>query len=187
MSGNDSYLEAVQDFRARKDAHFAGGQGPIDPAGLADFHGLSYYPPDPAWSFMAALKPLPQGEGTEVTLETSTGEPRVMARFGQVVVELPGGERTLSVFTPLGEEAPARVFIPFRDATSGQETYGAGRYLDAPVGRGESGELLVQVDFNLAYHPYCAYSAGWTCPLPPSENVLPEPVRAGEKLPGPQA
>ncbi|MFC4638573.1 DUF1684 domain-containing protein [Deinococcus hohokamensis] len=187
MNGAPGYVEAVQDFRARKDAHFAAGQGPIDPAGLADFHGLSYYPPDPAWAFTAALEPAPQDESAEFTLETNTGEQRTMARFGRVTVELPGGARTLSVFSPLGEEAPARVFIPFRDATSGQETYGAGRYLDAPVGRGEAGELLVQVDFNMAYHPYCAYSDGWTCPLPPSENVLGEPVRAGEKLPGPQA
>lgn len=187
MSGGAGYLEAVQDFRARKDAHFAAGQGPIDPAGLADFHGLSYYPPDPAWALTAPLETLPQNEGREFTLRTNTGEERIMARFGRVTAPLPGGEQTLSVFTPLGVEDPQRVFLPFRDATSGHETYGAGRYLDAPVDRDETGGLRVSLDFNLAYHPYCAYSDGWTCPLPPPENVLPGPVHAGEKLPEPQA
>ena len=74
------------------------------------------------------------------------------------------------------------MFVPFRDGTSGQETYGAGRYLDAPLARTPQG-LRVSLDFNLAYHPYCAYADGWTCPLPPRENWLPEPVRAGERLP----
>ncbi|MFC6801419.1 DUF1684 domain-containing protein [Deinococcus caeni] len=86
-----------------------------------------------------------------------------------------------------GDERPERVFIPFRDATSGAAeggTYGAGRYLDAPLDRQLGGEgALVRVDFNLAYHPYCAYGDGWTCPLPPRENWLPDAVTAGERLP----
>ncbi|ACO45376.1 DUF1684 domain-containing protein [Deinococcus deserti] len=188
MSTNaDPYSQAVQEFRRRKDAHFKAGQGPLSADVLAEFSGLSYYAPDAAWTFTVLLETLPQDASAEFVLQTNTGEPRTMARYGRVRVPLPGGEHSLSVFTPLGEETPARVFIPFRDATSGQETYGAGRYLDAPVARSAEGGLLVNVDFNLAYHPYCAYGDGWTCPLPPQENVLPEAVRAGEKLPTPAA
>lgn len=172
-----AYQEAVEDFRRRKDEHFAAGRGPVRPA---EFRGLSYYPPDPAWAFEVLLETEP-GAQTAFTLETNTGAPRTMARFGSVTLELPAGAHTLSVFAPLGEEQPQRVFIPFRDATSGAETYGAGRYLDAPLSRGPAG-LSVQVDFNLAYHPYCAYGEGWTCPLPPPENRLPGAVRAGERL-----
>ncbi|CAM3969904.1 DUF1684 domain-containing protein [Deinococcus frigens] len=171
------------DFRRRKDEHFAAGRGPVDPA---TFHGLRYYPPDQQWALSAPLTPTEQQ--AELVLDTNTGQPRTMALYGTVTLPLPGGdpseqERTLSVFVPLGDGQPQRVFIPFRDATSGQETYGAGRYLDAPLARSEDGGALVSVDFNLAYHPYCAYDDGWTCPLPPRENVLPVAVQAGERLP----
>ena len=70
-------------------------------------------------------------------------------------------------------------FLPFRDATSGPETYGAGRYLDAEI----TSDGRVLLDFNRAYFPYCAYGEGWTCPLPPAENWLRAAVRAGERFP----
>jgi uncharacterized protein (DUF1684 family) len=68
------------------------------------------------------------------------------------------------------------LFLPFRDATSGKESYGAGRYLDLHAHRDE-----VEIDFNYAYNPYCAYNPEWNCPLPPAENWLQVPIRAGEK------
>ena len=177
-----AYGAALEDFRRRKDEHFAAGHGPVSPG---DFRGLSYYPPDPAWVFQAELELHPEAHST-VTLDTSTGTAREMTRLGSVTLKLPGGPHTLSVFAPLGEEEPQRAFIPFRDATSGSETYAAGRYLDAPLSR-ESGGVSVQLDFNLAYHPYCAYAERWTCPLPPPENRLSEAVRAGERLGTPAA
>ena len=69
------------------------------------------------------------------------------------------------------------LFLPFRDATSGNETYGAGRYLEPE--ELSTGEIVV--DFNLAYNPFCAYSENYSCPLPPFENHLKVPIRAGEK------
>ncbi|PNY80877.1 DUF1684 domain-containing protein [Deinococcus koreensis] len=172
-----AYGEAVEEFRRRKDEHFAAGRGPVSPE---TFRGLSYYPPDPTWVFQVELEAGPESQ-TAFTLDTNTGDTRTMTRFGSVTLDLPEGPQTLSVFAPLGEERPQRVFIPFRDATSGSETYAAGRYLDAPLSPGPNG-LEVQVDFNLAYHPYCAYGEGWTCPLPPLENRLAGAVRAGERL-----
>lgn len=177
------YCEDVQEFRDRKDAHFRTGKGPIPEDVLDEFTGLSYYGADRGMSYVLPLTRAALDASAEFTLETNTGEPRVMARYGTVTVPMLEGEYTLSVFAPLGEDAPQRVFIPFRDATSGNETYGAGRYLDAPVAQDEAGNPIVNVDFNMAYHPYCAYSDGWTCPLPPLENWLPEAVRAGERLP----
>ncbi|WP_200939760.1 DUF1684 domain-containing protein [Deinococcus sp. Leaf326] len=179
----DLHAGAITEFRRRKDEHFAAGRGPIQGEALGRFQGLSYYAPDETWALGAPLEAPSAQDAGEVTLETSTGQPRQMALAGRVRLPLPGGEQLLSVFAPLGEQDPARVFIPFRDATSGPETYGAGRYLDAPVSRGPGGEALVQLDFNLAYHPYCAYGDGWTCPLPPAGNRLGVAVRAGERLP----
>jgi hypothetical protein len=81
------------------------------------------------------------------------------------------------------------VFIPFRDATSGHESYGAGRYLlDTIKGAdlGGRGERLM-LDFNYAYNPSCAYDPRWSCPLAPPANWLPVPIRAGERAPQPHA
>ena len=170
---------ALLDFRRRKDEHFASGRGPIEGAALHDFQGLSYYPPAAQWVFEVPVEP---GSGAEVSLETNTGETRVMAQLGTAPLDLAGEQAALGLYAPLGDEAPERVFVPFRDATSGSETYGAGRYLDAPLSRTPQG-LTVRLDFNLAYHPYCAYAERWTCPLPPRGNTLNVAVRAGERLP----
>jgi hypothetical protein len=70
------------------------------------------------------------------------------------------------------------LFLPFRDATSGKETYGAGRYLEVEPPNADG---RVVVDFNDAYNPYCAYNASWSCPIPPGENWLAVPIRAGER------
>ena len=89
-------------------------------------------------------------------------------------VKLEGEPAALAVYrSPHHDE----LFLPFRDATSGRETYGAGRYLEPAKLAG--GRLLV--DFNLAYNPYCAYSEEYSCPLPPFENHLKVAIRAGEK------
>jgi len=81
------------------------------------------------------------------------------------------------------------LFLPFKDATSGHETYGGGRYLfdtvkntDGLVLEITSGSAEVVIDFNFAYNPSCAYSPRWACPLAPPENALPLAVRAGEKV-----
>ncbi len=73
-------------------------------------------------------------------------------------------------------------FLPFKDATSGRETYGAGRYLDSHrpgLQQLEGGRF--EIDFNYAYNPYCAYNENYRCPLPPAENWLKVPIHAGEK------
>ena len=70
------------------------------------------------------------------------------------------------------------LFVPFLDATSGSETYGAGRYLDVPV----EDDGTYSIDFNLAYHPSCVYDAKFSCPLTPAENRLPVRIEAGERL-----
>ena len=102
-----------------------------------------------------------------------------MVRAGQLVFAAGGVERRLVAYTQVGPEANAgELFVPFRDATSGGETYGGGRYLDlpvAPLGR-------YALDFNRAYHPYCVYSDAYSCPLPPAENTMALAVRAGERL-----
>ncbi len=107
-------------------------------------------------------------------LDTSTGERQKFIPEGKIHVEIEGERVSLTLYRESGR---GRYFLPFQDATSGKETYGGGRYLDPQ----ESPDGILTVDFNYAYNPYCAYNADWTCPIPPSENRLDVPVRAGEK------
>ena len=109
-----------------------------------------------------------------MAIPTSDGATQVYRRAGRVRVVVGGQEAPLTLFAP---QAGHGLFLPFRDATAGRETYGAGRYLDvAPPVDGR-----VVLDFNYAYNPYCAYNEHWSCPLPPVENWLRVPIRAGER------
>lgn len=110
--------------------------------------------------------------GDTITLDTSTGETRVFRRAGFLNFPVDGKPAKLTLFVDSNG-----YFLPFRDATSGTETYGAGRYLEPEESGGK-----IRVDFNYAYNPYCAYSEHFSCPLPPRENWLTVAIRAGEKV-----
>jgi uncharacterized protein len=174
------YLSDVEldEFRRRRDQLFRDHpQSPIPPERRAAFAGLRYFPPDPDARVEATLGP------AEGVLEIDTGGEDGVVRYARVGrLETPWGELTLFWIAAYG----GGLFLPFRDATAGSETYGAGRYLTDTVkgtfGRGlEPGPAGgVVLDFNYAYNPSCAYDASWACPLAPPENRLDEPVRAGE-------
>lgn len=168
----DSYVASIEAQRAEKDYYLR--RDPYSPIeDRVNFIGLNYYPPDPALRFTLSLHRV---EPEPLTFQTSTGDERVYQRIGTVAFEVEGQPAQLVIYK---SEDYDELFLPFRDATSGSETYGAGRYLE-PIALGSS-ELLV--DFNLAYNPYCAYSDAFSCPLPPVENWLTTvPIRAGEKI-----
>jgi hypothetical protein len=105
-------------------------------------------------------------------------------RMGWIAVPFPVGMRRLALFWIEGYAGG--LFLPFRDATGGAETYIAGRYLldavkGADLGGDAVGGMLV-IDFNFAYHPSCAFDQSWPCPLAPPENWLDIPIRAGERI-----
>ncbi len=122
-------------------------------------------------------------------LPASAGVAPAVERIGRVEVPFPGGVRRLSVFWL--REYSGGLFLPFADATSGRETYGAGRYLlDGAKGAdlgGEPANGMLVLDFNFAYQPSCAFDTRWACPLAPPENHLDLAVRAGETLAGRRA
>ncbi len=154
-------------------------QSPIPSAERATFSGLAYWPHDPSWRLRARLEPDPEDASA---LPVSTGNPFAFSRIGWVTVAAPGGEARLAVYWLSGYGGG--IFIPFRDATSGTETYGGGRYLwDSVKGAdlGSTGDELV-LDFNYAYHPSCTYDPRWSCPLAPRDNWLALRVPAGERL-----
>jgi uncharacterized protein (DUF1684 family) len=169
------YLKALSDARAEKDRSFGrDADSPVPVAKRAELLPLRYFPPDPDYSVPAVLK---LHEKREVfDMQTSTGQIRKMQRVGVLEFSIEGSTHSLSVFL----EDDGRLFVPFADATTGTETYPAGRYLDLqPTATG-----FYDVDFNRAYNPYCAYSDSFDCPFPPLSNRLSVAIRAGEKKPG---
>jgi uncharacterized protein (DUF1684 family) len=149
---------------------------PIPADKRASFPPLAYYPIDASYRVPAALKPEPGDE--IIQLSTSTGQPRRMRRVGVLAFTLKGQTLSLIAFGDLEDPGLRRLFVPFADLTSGTETYPGGRYLD--LDRTASG--VYDLDFNRAYHPYCVFNPTYECPLPPRENRLKVPIRAGEKL-----
>lgn len=135
------------------------------------FSGLDFYPADPAWRIDARFEPHPEGRTLDIA--NAIGQLAPEPNPGAVVFEREGKTcRIEALANPDGS-----LFLIFADRTSGRETYGAGRFLDAPAPR----DGRVTVDFNLAYNPPCAFNAFSTCPLPPPENRLKLAVQAGEK------
>jgi hypothetical protein len=172
----------VQD-RHDRDASFASDpDSPIPKAGRATFHGLDYFPPDPAWRYAGWVERYAAPE--RMTMITTAGKQRPCERWGRVTFERDGRLLTLQVYRLLDmpdQPGGAGLFLPFKDGTAGKETYAAGRYVDLD---GPDGGPYV-LDFNRAYNPSCAYGEPerFQCPVTPAENALPIAVRAGERGP----
>jgi len=179
--GPHDYRSAIEGYRAEKDAFFKAAPGsPIPEAEREAFAGLPYYPVDEDL-VLEGLTPEPYtgDEPTTFQIPTSDGRLRPARRAGIFNFELEGAPRRLTAYELEGAHGDGSLFLPFLDATSGSETYGAGRYLDLEPD--EDGTYAI--DFNLAYHPSCVYAAHFSCPLTPAENRLAIPIRAGERLP----
>lgn len=174
-----SYADAVTAFRADKDAYFMTSEGsPIPAAEREAFAGLPYYPVDERMVIDdLALHPYPGNEPVQFEIPTSDGRLRPAERAGVFRFNIAGTEQALTAYRFANSESDS-LFVPFLDATSGSETYGAGRYLDLEA----QDDGTYSLDFNLAYHPSCVYDARFSCPLTPSENRLTVRVEAGERL-----
>lgn len=166
-------MTSLEAYRQQKNVFFAGVRSPLLPEQRARFEGLSYYPVDMGQVYHLAIERAEPNQWLEMA--TSTGQWRAYLKWATVEVPFAAGAQQLLLLAT--EEAPSQLFLPFRDASSGVETYGAGRYLDVPY---NSADDTVTLDFNRCYNPYCAYAEGWTCPIPPSENHVKSVIGAGE-------
>lgn len=166
-------MTTLDDYRAAKDDFFREDRdSPLFTSQRERFTGLRYFPENPA---LRLRVPLDRSIDLGVfEIGTSMGDRQAYYRLGRVVFEIGGVSCELYLF---GREPDDRVaFVPFRDKTSGQETYGSGRYLEAEI----TADGHVELDFNYAYNPFCAYNENWSCPLPPMENWLLVRIEAGE-------
>jgi uncharacterized protein (DUF1684 family) len=167
------YVQRITELRAEKDAMFQREKDPIPADRKAQFLPLSYFPIDPEYNVVAALKESPTPK--RQMMPTSTGAQRSMLEVGTIEFTLKGQPMSLIAVT---ETDLSRLTVMFSDVTSGTETYPAGRYIDLE----RTGTGIYELDFNQAYNPYCYYNITYECPYPPPANRLKVPIRAGERM-----
>lgn len=167
--------ESIAEWRKSKDSLFLQDRdSPLPDSEKPGFKGLKYFEPDKRYVVRARLARYGKPEAVELT--TSKGTRQKYLRVGFFEFKLNGEEVRLNAYVS-AEREDKELFVPFRDGTSGKESYGSARYLDLPA----SPDDVYVIDFNYAYNPYCAYSDDYVCPFPPRENWLTVEIRAGEK------
>ena len=175
----DEWAGQLRANRAEKDRFLAEHrQSPIPPDERDDFDGLDYFDPDPAYRVDATVTVYDDPDLVET--ETSDGRTVQYRRVVAFAFDIEGEEYTLQGYRQEHDDSSS-IFVPFRDKTTGQQTYEGGRYMELEPERGLEGGDEVTIDFNLAYSPFCAFSETFSCPLPPEENWLDTTVEAGEK------
>ncbi len=174
-----SFAATLEKARAEKDEMLrTSADSPVPTGKRAEILPLAYFPPDETYVAPASLTPLGPAEQQTAQMPTSTGATRAMRRVGTLKFMLKGQPLKLTAFVEADQPDTDRLFVPFTDATTGAETYHAGRYLE--LERSATG--IYQIDFNRAFNPYCAYNPTYDCPFPPAENKLTIAVRAGERI-----
>jgi uncharacterized protein len=170
------YLSELEEERRLKDRFMAEHpESPFVDARVPGFSGLRYYPPSPKYRVDAVLERVDPPQ--YAYLRTNRDNQAEMRLVGHLRFAVAGRTLRLGVYHASGSSSTA-VFIPFRDRTSGDETYGPGRYLTIDLNETDRYDL----DFNRAFNPYSAYTDAFECSFPPAENDLPIPILAGEKV-----
>lgn len=177
---NESYITETDKLRQIKDSEFADSLlSPLKKTDIATFQGLDYFEPDEDYKVIAQFSL--DTSMPVFKMATTTDRLPNYRVYGFVDFKLKNTLYRLTVYQNIDykddPEYGNTLFIPFRDATNGEQSYEAGRYFDIPIPVGDS----VLLDFNTAYNPYCAYNKRWSCPLVPSENCLEISILAGEK------
>ncbi len=170
--------QAVTAWRDERNKFFKSHQrSPLTEKGKTTFKSLNYYPFDPKYAFQGPIERTVlhiNNPRYYATFLTNKGTNKRYIRYGKFHFKLEGKDYMLEVYKSILSD---NLFIPFKDATNGRETYEGGRYIDAEILPG----YKMVVDFNMAYYPSCAYNDKFVCVLPPKENMLKVEIRAGEK------
>lgn len=176
----------AQDFKAEIEKHREEYKADFlknssSPLKKGDFEYLRFYEPNEKFKVVCEFIATKKGKPFDVP--TSSGQTATYTKFGELKFEIDGKSYKLAVYQSLRlrnlPQYRDYLFIPFKDLTNGKESYGGGRYLDLRM-KEISGDKIY-LDFNKAYNPYCAFSAGYSCPIPPKENHLKVAIEAGEK------
>lgn len=177
---NDSYIDELNHHRIKKDKKFGDTATSILPNEMAlKFKHLNYFKPNSKFNILANFK---KAIGKEFTMTTSSGNKKTFRQYGVLNFSIDNKPYKLPIYQNIklmqNKKYKDYIFIPFTDLTNNNETYGGGRYIEAKKPTGKT----YQLDFNYAFNPYCHYTTGYNCPIPPKENFLNIRIEAGEKV-----
>ena len=150
-------------------------ESPLPDSVKSGFEGFDYFVPDPSFKVSVSLERI--SGNSKLNIVTNDGQVRGYTKYAYAIFDISGQKYQLLLLRADLTENDESLFLPFGDLTNGESTYGGGRYLDLQLTK----KNTITIDFNLAYNPYCAYSADYSCPLPPAENRLSVAINAGEK------
>lgn len=173
--------ESAKFWQGENDHYLDKEKSPLPKKARKAFTGHRVYPFSMNYVITAGFQKIENGD--TVIMKTSADTEKSYIKYAQLHFNIGRSHCHLSVYQSLTlremEEYKNYLFIPFKDLTSGKETYGGGRYLDILIPEGNQ----VVINFNKAYNPYCAYADGYYCPIPPAENTLNVEIKAGAMTP----
>lgn len=176
---SQSYSDSIRRYRNNYKNEFLKEES--SPLKKEDTAFIRFFPPSEKFRVLADFRPYKDSSFFE--MPTSSGKKKVYKKIGTAYFNIASGKYKLHIYQSRDLAAQDQyrnyIFIPFKDRTNYKSTYGGGRYLDLDLNDIQDGKIML--DFNKAYNPYCAYSDGYNCPVPPDENRLSVSVKAGEK------
>ncbi|QNE41516.1 DUF1684 domain-containing protein [Hymenobacter sp. NBH84] len=175
-----THAQTIAAFQQELNAEYRDPQrSPLPAAARKSFQGLPFFPVNDSLLVTATF--VRDSTAQPFLIRTSTNQPQPYRKYGELRFLLHGKPQRLSVYQSLALlKVPTYadyLMVPFTDLTNGFGSYGGGRYIDLRFADVKTGKVLL--DFNKAYNPYCAYSTGYACPIPPAENQLSVAIRAG--------
>jgi uncharacterized protein (DUF1684 family) len=181
LAQNDSLKRSAIKFQEELNAQYSDSvHSPLLREDRVKFRGHDFYPVDMKYCVKAEL--VKSKNEKTFQMKTTTERMPTYVKYGEVHFKIDNKKYKLNVYQSMDllnkPEYRDYLFLPFKDLTSGVETYGGGRFMDLRIPKGDT----IIVDFNKAYNPYCAYNHGYSCPVPPIENTLDAEIKAGIKL-----
>ena len=179
-ASQDCTIEHAKAFLKQINSEYANPkESPLLKEDIKNFRSLEFYPIDLAYCVQAKLVRTPDEK--PFNMPTTTERKPRYRKYGELHFTLKGKQCKLDVFQSIDliklEEYKDYLFLPFTDLTSGNGSYGGGRYIDLKIPESDT----IMVDFNTAYNPYCAYNHKYSCPIPPEQNDIMLEIRAGVK------
>ncbi len=180
FSQSNPYAEEIKAYQDEWNIMFIDPENsPLPKDELAGFHGLEFFPVDESYRIEAEFIRTPGEKPFEMV--TTTERRPMYVKYGEARFLLNGKEIKLDIYQNINliikDAFKDHLFLPYKDLTNGEESYGGGRYIDLRAPK----EDTIVIDFNKSYNPYCVYNDRYSCPVPPKENHMDVEIRAGVK------
>ncbi len=173
------YISEIETYRIEKNILMRDNpSSPFNSKSKIEFEPLNYFEVDPSFVFYSRLYEYPVKD--TLNIYGTKGEERETVRYGYLNFDYENITYKLNVYKSLSESGEEYYSIWFTDRLTNKETYGVGRYLDFELN--ENPDFIYQIDFNLSFNPYCAYSSAYSCAIPTKEDYLDIEIAAGEKI-----